>query len=558
MQSLPDIRALPLPSSFTAALLKLVIRTLEIAESDETENLLVAVRLSSATIGTSPTFGQLAIPSISDWSEAIKTERMATPSVRVHELVDLLKMINPTTSVCDACGEFAINQIGGKFMALVPNELCPFCLTGHVKIEPMILRTVNWATGELVAPNDAYDSHSRVGLGIPLTDEAIVRWAGGINWDLDAALLEAKISIHGFLAYLHLKTDVLPEIEQAPQILLQPFAKHDESMHKCWLDGAARFLDEREITNLPHKKFLSDGRRRDEFTPITIGDRTYLIDGKIGEGDKCDVYRARWDHEPTERVIIKALVVPGDKDLFDREIAMLNGMRRYDDIDSEFFLRFIPKVSLAGHGRFPDGSVQPMVVLHDFHQFDWTLEDIRQKFPDGVHPRHVVWMMNRVTEFLSWLHAKRVVHGAILPQHLLVNVWTHRIKFLDWGYAVTMNSPLKGFVSNALAFYPNPLTHDWFMKVIGIKFQPQDDLAMACRCMLYTLGSDPLTGHGALTRCPEGNDVRPLIQMLYDHAAYDNSRPSAMSASAFKESFGKIAASIYGPPRFVPFEVPGE
>lgn len=549
MRSTIDVRALPISSAFQGALSKLVFRTLEMTGSEQ-----ASVQLTEAIFGKMITFGRLNIPSVSDWSTAIKNASFSPPSVRVRELVDLLKTISPTTPLCDACGEFAINQIGGMFMELKPAERCPFCLKGTLHIEPMILRTVNWATGELVAPNIEFEHHARVGVPIPLTDPGIVAWAEGINMDLDAALVAAKVSVHGFLAYMHLYKHAFRVLEDASRFLLSPGRfdpRYSESEMLRLINEAERFLDAREVTNLPHKKFLSDGRRREEFTAVTIGDRVYLIDGKIGEGDKCDVYRARWDHEPTERVVIKALAVPGDKDLFDREIAMLSGMRRYDDIDSEFFLRFIPKVSMTGHGSFPNASPQPMVVLHDFHQFDWTLADIRQKFPNGVHPRHVVWMMNRMTEFLSWLHAKRVTHGAVLPEHMLVNAWTHRIKFLDWGYATTVGKPLKGIVSARRAFYPNELLD-------GKAIQTHHDLAMASRTALFMLGSDPETGRGCPLQCPEGNDVRPLIQMLYDHAAYDSSRPSVTNASAFKESFGKIAASIYGPPRFVPFEVPGE
>lgn len=550
MQTLPDVRTLPLSSKFTTALLKLVIRTLELSESNETGNLLVAARLCNATVGSRTTFGQLPIPSAEDWMDAIKGESIVSPSVRVRELVDMLKMIDPRTPVCDACGEFAINQIGGKFMSLKSGDVCPFCLNGHIQIEPMILRTVNWVTGELVSPDITHDHHTRVGVSIPLTDEAILMWVGSIDGDLQKELVRANVSLHGLLAYMHLRLKAFERLEAASDYVACASLSSAYRLEQT-VAQAARYLDDREVTNLPHKKFLSDGRAREEFTAVTIGDRVYLIDGKIGEGDKCDVYRARLDHEPTERVVIKALAVPGDKDLFDREIAMLSGMRRFDDIDSEFFLRFIPKVSMTGHGSFPNASPQPMVVLHDFHQFDWTLSDIREKFPDGVHPRHIVWMMNRMTEFLSWLHAKRVTHGAVLPEHMLVNAWTHRIKFLDWGYATTVGKPLKGIVSARRAFYPNALLD-------GKAIQTYHDLAMASRTALFMLGSDPATGHGASTQCPEGNDVRPLIQMLYDHAAYDSSRPSVSSASAFKESFGKIAASIYGPPRFVPFEVPGE
>lgn len=546
MHTLPDVRTFPLPSKFTTALLKLVIRTLELSESNATGNLLVAARLCSATVGSRTTFGQLSIPSADDWMGVIKGESIVSPSVRVRELVDMLKMIDPTTPVCDACGEFAINQVGGKFMALATGEVCPFCLNGHAQIELMILRTVNWATGELVAPNIEYDHHTQVGLGIPLTDEAIVKWVGEMDVDLDAHLRAAQISIHGLLAFMHLHLHAFTKLEQASDYLVD--ASHMSDYRFEWLvEQTSQFLDVREITNLPHKKFLSDGRRRDEFTPVVIGNRTYLIDGKIGEGDKCDVYRGRWDHEPTERVVVKIARVGVSDDRLRAERTNLELLAKSNAQGVEFFRQLLPEIISFGSVQDPNGQSHSCVAYRDRNGFDWTLADVMRAYPQGVEPQTMIWMFNRTLMLLAWMHEHDIVHGALTPEHMLIHPKYHGLMFLDLAYAGRIGQSLSDVEPSHVLYRPSAsLTNN--------VFHPMMDICMAARCMIVVMGGN-LEQKTIPATVPD-----PLTALLSNLAFPDDrylwgSRSSKL-ADQVKASFGAIAETVYGPRKYHTFEMP--
>lgn len=544
MHTLPDVRTLPLPSKFLVALQKLILRTLEISGSK------MGNQLVEAIFGKTITFGQLQIPSMQDCVEAIRGEGMTRPNIRIRELVDLFGAINPTTPVCDECGEFAINQIGGKFMELQPDELCPFCLQGHVKIEPMILRTVNWATGELVVPNIDYDSHSRIGLGIPLTDEAIVKWADGINMDLDAALVAAKISIHGFLAYLYLRQHAFAQLEDVPKFLLSPRGfdtKYSEETLDRLIREASQFLDVREITNLPHKKFLPDGRRRDEFTSITIGGRAYLIDGKIGEGDKCDVYAGRWDHEPTERVVVKIARVGVSDDRLRAERTNLELLAKSDAQGVEFFRQLLPEIISFGSVQDPNGQSRSCVVYRDRNGFDWTLADVMRAYPQGVEPQTMVWMFNRTLMLLAWMHEHDIVHGALTPGHMLIHPKYHGLMFLDLAYAGRIGQPLPDVEPSHVLYRPSAsLTNN--------VFHPMMDICMAARCMIVVMGGN-LEQKTIPTTVPD-----PLAALLSNLAFPDDRHlwgsRYAKLADQVKASFGAIAETVYGPRKYHAFEMP--
>ncbi|OGL70168.1 hypothetical protein A3C09_04525 [Candidatus Uhrbacteria bacterium RIFCSPHIGHO2_02_FULL_47_44] len=538
MQTLPDIRTLPLPSKFTTALLKLAIRTLEMAESNETGNLLVAARLCTATVGSRTTFGQLSIPSISDWNNAIMIEGIAAPSVRIHELVDLLKMIDPTTPVCDACGEFAINQIGGKFMSLAPSEVCPFCLTGHVHIVPMILRTVNWVTGELVAPNIEYDSRSHVGVGIPLTDEAIMDWAKEIHPSLTKSLEKYGVSIHGFLAYAFLYAHAFSSIEEAPEFLAHaPF--HSTVNATDLAVKAAWFMDDREITNLPHKKFLSDGRRRDEFQPVVIGGRLYLIDRHIGTGDKSDVFLARTDDETPERLVLKRLRETADGDLHDHEIDVLNRLAKSVVRGSVHFSQFVPQIAFSQNSK----TEKPVIAFRERGTFHFTVADVMREYPEGADFKTAVWIWKRMLMILDWVHANRLVHGAILPDHILLDVPNHNARLLDWGYAELFGGSLKAFSESNRAFYPAEVLG-------GSPLDPRLDIAMMTRCVIALLGGDPVR-----KILPSSVPDAFRVWML-EEAGYDSLRTVCDNAYALHERVSATAKQVYGPPSFHALSMP--
>ncbi len=531
-----DVRTIVLPTVLAQGVSKLYKRML---------------RMDTVSFPRTPTFGDLAQVVEEDiYSSARDAEESVAP-LSARELIAALKRIDPFTLVCDACGEIPLSVVGGVVIDPPPaGALCPFCQAGELGITPMLLRRVNWLTGELMDPGIEEDIRSRPGVRIPIVDERIRAWVRRVDTKLDQDLAQAGLPIYALLAYLHLKRKLFAdEVPNVVELLRNPhdcFYTQEEWLRD--IQAALRYRDAREMRNTP-REYLVDGRARREFWPLKMGDRTYLIEGHLGHGDKGNVYRARWDHDPTELVVIKVLVAAEDADLFDREARMLSRVRHLDDVDSEFFLQFVPHVMATGEAQFPDGTRRKAMVYRNRHQFDWTLGDITHAYGTTLDPRHVVWMMNRVTEVLRWLHGKGLVHGAILPEHVLVKPQIHRVQLLDWSYAARSGESLTAVSDISRDFYPDDL-------LSGAALDPKHDLAMACRCMLFLLGADPRTGKGAMKLGPDGQAITPLTQVLFDHARLDGSHPSAEDVASFKETFSRVARNLYGPPAWIPFPMP--
>jgi hypothetical protein len=120
-----------------------------------------------------------------------------------------------------------------------------------------------------------------------------------------------------------------------------------------------------------------------------------------------------------------------------------------------------------------------------------SMEEIRAKFPQGLSPLHAVWMWRRLLIALGFAHDNGVVHGAVLPRHVMILPEHHGLTLIDWCYASIQTDskypPLVAVVDDY---------RDWYPEEVMSKQAPSPatDIFMAARTMVYLMGGDPLTG----------------------------------------------------------------
>ena len=54
----------------------------------------------------------------------------------------------------------------------------------------------------------------------------------------------------------------------------------------------------------------------------------------------------------------------------------------------------------------------------------------------GVDPRDAAWMWRRLLVALGFAHRAGVLHGAVLPEHVLIHPGEHGLVLVDWCYSV--------------------------------------------------------------------------------------------------------------------------
>jgi serine/threonine protein kinase len=85
---------------------------------------------------------------------------------------------------------------------------------------------------------------------------------------------------------------------------------------------------------------------------------------------------------------------------------------------------------------------------------------------------------------IGFAHAHGIIHGAVLPPHILLRPVDHGAYLLDWtnatqhGYAAYLSTPYAGW-------YPPEVREQK-------RLLPATDIYLAAKCAIYLLGGDPL------------------------------------------------------------------
>lgn len=175
-----------------------------------------------------------------------------------------------------------------------------------------------------------------------------------------------------------------------------------------------------------------------------------------------------------------------------------------------------------------------------------TLADIIAAYPDGIHPADMAWMFNRLLAALAVTHSQGLVHGAVLPPHLLLRPADHNGMLLDWCYSVEIGRPIKAISPPYRSWYPPEL-------LAKQPATPASDLFLAARCMVAVLGGR-VAGqeHGIVwgkTAVP-----RPITALLQSCLIPAPHRRPDNGWELF-EALRDMLGQLYGPPQFRPFHI---
>lgn len=294
--------------------------------------------------------------------------------------------------------------------------------------------------------------------------------------------------------------------------------------------GAFRMMKERD-----------DELADPELDRLWVGGRRYVIDGRLARGEGSDVFLARWDHRLGERVVIKVLRDPAHRALLDNEHLVLSRLQAATQKGRDHFTRLLPEPIAHGEARRGVQGTEGLCQVSVFRYasgFVHTLDDVRKAYPDGISAQASVWIWKRIVETLAWVHSTGQVHGAILPEHLLVHARDHGVRLIGWSRSVRERNPLPALTASQEDFYPRSV---W----LGGNATRASDLAMSARCMLWLLSGSPKAA---------GSSTPKNFSNLLLECANGNVHSDGW---ALLEEISSVAQANYGPARYVPFEMPG-
>lgn len=174
----------------------------------------------------------------------------------------------------------------------------------------------------------------------------------------------------------------------------------------------------------------------------------------------------------------------------------------------------------------------------------YTLREIREAYPDGVDPKQMAWIWRRLLIAVGHAHDREVIHGAVLPTHVLVHPGAHGLLLVDW-----CSSVIDARRTGAHIPAVSPEYEAWYPLSVLAKAPPTPavDVEMGLRCMVYLLGGDPLTGS-----LPPGV---PAPLQTYLRGAL---RTGAVQTDAWQlyRDFSDLLDALWGERRFIPFTMP--
>lgn len=265
----------------------------------------------------------------------------------------------------------------------------------------------------------------------------------------------------------------------------------------------------------------------------TYRDVTYLTSGDI-----CDVYIA--DQEGGPRSIIKIVINTKDQDLVQNEAAVIKRLWEPADKEALVFHRYLPKLLEQTKVKVDDSN--KLTNIFEACVSGYTLEEIHKKHP-VLDPRHVAWITKRMFEIAGWVHTQKIVHGAIVPSHIIIYPKNHGICVLDWSYAVdvTKRGPIKAISTKYKHLYPPEV----FMKTPAL---PAVDVYMIAKCAIYLLG-----GNVETNSIPDS--VPSLFGGVLRACVLPNNTSRYMDAWEALEQFSDNLRTLYGPRKFIELEM---
>jgi serine/threonine protein kinase len=283
------------------------------------------------------------------------------------------------------------------------------------------------------------------------------------------------------------------------------------------------------LHDLAQKKIAEHMWGKSSITITFDKGRTITDVEPFSKGDIGDIYKGILDGKT---VVVK--VGTSAADLIKAESVTLRKM--YESKDIKNFGKYLPKLidTIKVNGKIAN--------IFEFSPKTFTLEQVIAAYPDGLDGKAVAWMWRRMLEVISWAHGMNIVHGAIIPSNILIRPEDHGLVLLDWCYSVPMRSNGKAYVEKYKDYFPPEL----FRKM------PLDggaDLYMIAKCVQALLTGNPQPKKW------KNSDLK-LMTGIADSCLLASPRSRASDTWEVYESLAKNLAKLYGPPKFIPFEMP--
>lgn len=272
--------------------------------------------------------------------------------------------------------------------------------------------------------------------------------------------------------------------------------------------------------------------------------REYVVTDPLAKGDVCNLYHCTFQEDGGEKKgVFKVVRQPRDNDLVTNEAKVLRHLQ------SGSHARYRPYVpELVENFGFREGrsSITRQANVLDFDDGFYSLKEVIQQYPKGLDPRDMAWMWRRLLVALGFAHQNGVIHGAVLPTHVLIHPTKHGLVLIDWTAAVIepekSGERIRTISTEFKAWYPAEVLN---------KETPTTalDIYMGARCMVYLLGGNPISGILPDT-------VSRSLRAFFNGCVLPRPSQRPSDAWGLLEEFDELLEKLWGKRRYRPFAMP--
>jgi serine/threonine protein kinase len=255
--------------------------------------------------------------------------------------------------------------------------------------------------------------------------------------------------------------------------------------------------------------------------------RAYTLVRRLAVGDLADVHIAR--AKGFEYVLKIARVREAARHLENEKDALTTVLRTAGD---SHYRKYFPTLAES----FPVKDVFPKrvnVVVHDPRLY--TLEEVHALHP-SLDGRHLAWIFKRLLTAVGFVHRCGLIHGAVVPAHVLVEPEGHGLRLIGWGHSVRKGERILTGPARYDSWYPPEVRR----KEPAV---PATDIYLAARCVLHLAGGDPVS-----QRMPA--HVPREIELFVRSCLLEGTRMRPSDAWAALDQFDELLRGLYGPPKY--------
>lgn len=172
----------------------------------------------------------------------------------------------------------------------------------------------------------------------------------------------------------------------------------------------------------------------------------YTLGRLVAAGDVADIHEAE---AGANHFLIKSSRIAEGAKLLKNEAKILAELRK--NSENRVWNYYLPE--LIESFAIRDGFAKQINVFARDEGW-YSLEEVKKKYRGGLDGRHIAWVGKRLLGMLGFLAEQGIVHGALLPPHILVHPATHALRLVGWGQGVKSGSPILAGVPAYLDWYP--------------------------------------------------------------------------------------------------------